>query len=158
MKLEEAIQSTKFDSEVHKATINVLFTAYWLKTHVSKTFKELGITLEQFNVMRILKGKHPEPMCVKDIGSRLVEKSSNVPRIVDRLVLKQYVKRDTSKIDKRETLMQLTEKGLMVLTQASEMVEMANRSYVGINENEARELNELLEKLRKTELVPNHEI
>ena len=97
MKLEDVLKTNKFNDEVHKATLNILYTSYWMRDNVSSTMKEIGITSEQFNILRILKGKHPEAMCVKDIASRMIEKSSNVPRILDRLVAKELVMRTTSK-------------------------------------------------------------
>jgi DNA-binding MarR family transcriptional regulator len=89
VKLEQAIQSNKFKNEMHKASLNILYTAWWLKTQMSKVLKEFGLTHEQYNVLRILKGKYPEQLCVKDISCRMIEKSSNVPRIIDRLVIKK---------------------------------------------------------------------
>jgi hypothetical protein len=77
VKLEQAIQSTKFKNEMHKASLNILYTAWWLKTQMSKVLKEFGLTHEQYNVLRILKGKYPEQLCVKDISCRMIEKSSN---------------------------------------------------------------------------------
>ncbi len=151
MKLEEAIKSSKFRDTRHKATLNIMYTAYWLKAQISSQMKELGLTSEQFNVMRILKGKYPEQMCVKDIGSRMIEKSSNVPRIVDRLVAKKLVKRSTSKEDKRETLIALTDKGLEHLEASNKVMDRVSAEVIGINEKEAELLNELLEKLRKTD-------
>ncbi len=152
MTLEEAIKSTRFKDSRHKATLNILYTSYWLKAHLSSRMKEQGLTSEQFNVMRILKGKYPEQMCVKDIAGRMIEKSSNVPRIIDRLVLKKLVKRSTSKEDKRETLISLTEKGAETLETLSRIVNEINDEVLGINEKEAELLNELLEKLRKIDL------
>jgi DNA-binding MarR family transcriptional regulator len=151
MKLEEALKSTRFHDEAHKAGLNILYTAYWLKSHISTALKETGITSEQFNVLRILKGKHPEQMCVKDIASRMLEKNSNVPRIADRLVIKKLVKRANSKEDKRETIMSLTEKGLQVLEAANKTVEEVNTRVMGLNNDEAKKLNELIEKMRKTD-------
>jgi len=151
MKLEDAIKSTKFSDMRHKATLNLMYTAYWLKTHISDTLKELDLTPEQYNVLRILKGKHPEQMCVKDIGTRIIEKSSNVPRIVDRLVAKKLVKRSTSKEDKRETLIALTEKGIEKLLEANKVNEKMSAEILGITDEEAAVLNELLEKMRKTD-------
>lgn len=148
MKLEEAIKSNKFRDEGHKASLNILYTAWWLKTIFSSSMKELGMTSEQFNVMRILKGKHPEEMCVKDIGSRMIEKSSNVPRIIDRLVDKKLVKRTTSKEDKRETLISLTDKGMKHLAEASKVMDEVGQKTIGLTNDEASRLNELLEKLR----------
>jgi len=151
MKLEDAIKSTKFSDMRHKATLNLMYTAYWLKTHISDTLKELDLTPEQYNVLRILKGKHPEQMCVKDIGTRIIEKSSNVPRIVDRLVAKKLVKRSTSKEDKRETLIALTEKGIEKLLEANKVNDKMSAEILGITDEEAAVLNELLEKMRKTD-------
>jgi DNA-binding MarR family transcriptional regulator len=151
MKLEDAIKSNKFRDEGHKASLNILYTAWWLKTGFSSSLKELGLTSEQFNVMRILKGKHPEEMCVKDIGSRMIEKSSNVPRIIDRLVDKKWVKRSPSKEDKRETLIALTDKGMKQLAEASKTMDEVSQKIIGISNEEALQLNTLLEKLRSSE-------
>ena len=151
MKLEEVLKTNKFNDEVHKATLNILYTSYWMRDNMSAVMKEIGITSEQFNILRILKGKHPEAMCVKDIGSRMIEKSSNVPRILDRLVAKELVMRTTSKEDKRETIISLTDTGLKTLQAANEGLATINKQTIGINNEEATILNQLLEKLRKTD-------
>ncbi len=148
MKLEEAIKSTKFKGERHKAIVNILYTAYWLRNHFSIALKECNITLEQYNVMRILRGKHPEQMCVKDIGSRIVEKSSNVPRIIDRLVAKNLAVRMPSKEDKRETLVSITDQGLELLLQATSIMDNKRDEILGIDDEAAHEVNELLERMR----------
>ena len=148
MKLEEAIKSNRFNDEQHKASVNVLYTAYWLKSHLSAALKEHGLTIEQHNVLRILKGAHPEDMCVKEIGSRIVEKSSNVPRIIDRLVTKKLVKRSQSKEDKRETLIVLTEKGIETIDVARKAIEKATTDVMNLDERESATLNALLEKMR----------
>ncbi|RYZ53722.1 MAG: MarR family transcriptional regulator [Sphingobacteriales bacterium] len=149
MKLQEAIKTEKFRDELHKASLNILYTAYWMRSHLSVVMKNHGITEEQFNVMRILKGKHPSPMCVRDIGSRMLEKSSNVPRIIDRLVAKKLVRRSTSTEDKRETLISLTDMGITHLEEVSKRVDEQSREIMHLPEAEAIQLNELLEKLRK---------
>lgn len=148
MKLEEAIKSNKFVSEKQKAAINVLYTGYWLRSGYSTNLKKEDLTLEQYNVMRILKGKYPEQMCVKDIASRTIEKSSNVPRILDRLVAKKLARRTPSKEDKRETLVSLTEKGIDVLTRANVLTWEVTNGMTALTEDEARTLNDLLEKMR----------
>jgi DNA-binding MarR family transcriptional regulator len=149
MRLEEAIKTTKFSSQKQKAGLNILYTAWWLKTVITGELKKIGLTNEQFNVLRILKGKHPEQMCVRDIGSRMIEPSSNVPRIIDRLVLKQYVERSTSELDKRETVIRLTKEGLNVLETASKKVDTVIRAAIGLEEEEAAQINQLLELLRE---------
>jgi DNA-binding MarR family transcriptional regulator len=151
VKLEQAIQSAKFRNEVQKAGLNILYTAWWLKTAMSKELKEFGLTHEQYNVLRILKGKFPEQMCVKDVACRMIEKNSNVPRIVDRLELKKLVKRSTSSEDKRETVIVLTQAGISILEASTKRINTIFDTMVIMDENEAAELNQLLEKMRITE-------
>jgi DNA-binding MarR family transcriptional regulator len=148
MKLQQAIKTENFKSPQHMASLNILYTAYWFKCHLSESLKEVRLTVEQFNVLRILKGKHPEPMCIKDIAMRMVEKSSNVPRIINRLVAKNFVKRTSSEIDKRETIITLTRTGLKQLEMANQNLDKFHDKLFGITEEEALLLNELLEKFR----------
>ena len=150
MNLEEVLKTTKFRDAKHNATLNILYTAYWLKSHVSVVLKKNDLTLEQYHVLRILKGKYPERMCVKDIGSRMIEKSSNVPRIIERLVKKNIVERTVSTQDKRETLIHITEKGIELLEKTNAIILEIESGLIGVNEEEATELNNILEKLRKT--------
>lgn len=151
MKLEQAIKSNKFQSEVHKATLNILYTAWWLKTVMSKELKEFGITHEQYNVLRILKGKYPEQMCVRDIACRMIEKSSNVPRIIDRLEIKKLVKRSTSALDKRETVITLTQNGIHILESSTALLNPLMEKAMVLKEADAAKLNCLLEQVRTGE-------
>ncbi len=151
MKLEQAIQSTRFKNEVHKAGLNILYTAWWLKTVMSRELKEFGLTHEQYNVLRILKGKHPELICVKDIACRMIEKNSNVPRIIDRLEIKKLVKRATSEADKRETVISLTQSGIAVLEASTQRINTIFDEVMTISESEASSINSLLEKVREKE-------
>jgi len=152
MKLEKAIQSSKFKSEVQKAGLNILYTAWWLKTATSKELKLFGLTHEQYNVLRILKGKHPEQMCVKDIAGRMIEKNSNVPRIIDRLVAKKLVKRSQCCNDGRQTVMELTTQGILILNNSNNKLDTLFENLMSLNNKEAQALNQLLEKLRENEL------
>jgi DNA-binding MarR family transcriptional regulator len=148
VKLEEAIQSTNFASQKQKAGINILYTAWWLKTLVSKELKAFALTHEQYNVLRILKGMYPGQMCIKDIGSRMIEPSSNVPRIIDRLEIKKLVKRANSLADKRETVIILTEAGINILELATLRVNESLNKALSIKEPEATLLNQLLDTMR----------
>lgn len=150
MKLEEALKTTKFESIEHKAILNVMYTAYWYKAQSNALFKTFDLTGEQFNVMRILKGKHPEAMCVKDIASRMIEKSSNVPRIIDRMIAKQFAERKQSEMDRRETMVQLTAKGMARLEEASNALKSLTREIITLSEEDATVLDATLEKMRNT--------
>jgi DNA-binding MarR family transcriptional regulator len=148
MKLEEALKTNKFTNEVHKASLNVMYTAWWLKTLVSQELKNFGLTSEQFNVLRILNGKHPEKLCIKNITCRMIERNSNVPRIIDRLELKKFVKRSNSGADKRETVIELTPAGINILQLATAQVDKVMDSYISLDRKSAEELNSLLENMR----------
>ncbi len=151
MKLEEAIKSVNFKNETHKAGLNILYTAWWLKTSMSRELKDFGLTHEQYNVLRILKGKSPEEMCVKDIAGRMIEKSSNVPRIIDRLVIKKLVKRSTDLTDKRHTVMSLTQAGLTILDLSTKKINGLFDTLIEVGDTDAAKLNELLELVRANE-------
>lgn len=151
MKLEEAIKSSKFRNNKHKAALNILYTAWWLKRLMAKELKEYGLTHEQYNVLRILKGKHPEQICVGEIACRMIEKSSNVPRIIDRLETKKLVKRVTSDADKRETRIVLTQAGINILQHSTDRLNKIMDSSVNISEQKAEALNRVLEEIRQTE-------
>lgn len=140
-----------FKNETHKAGLNILYTAWWLKTLMSKELKTFGLTHEQYNVLRILKGKSPQEMCVKDIACRMIEKSSNVPRIIDRLVIKKLVRRSNDANDKRHTVMSLTEAGLNILELSTQKINQVFEQTILMNEGSAAELNNLLELIRENE-------
>ncbi|MCX6336773.1 MAG: MarR family transcriptional regulator [Bacteroidetes bacterium] len=152
MKLEQAILSTKFKSDTHKAVLNILYSAWWLKTTMSKAIKEYSLTHEQYNVLRILKGKYPEQMCVRDIACRMIEKNSNVPRIIDRLEIKKLVKRTNSLLDKRETVISLTTSGIVMLEAATQSITEIMEGIIDLSATDAKELNVLLEKIRENEI------
>jgi DNA-binding MarR family transcriptional regulator len=149
MKLEQAIQTQSFKDQNQKAMINLMYTSYQVKSWVSTTLKAYGLTTEQFNVLRILKGKHPNQMCVRDVAGRMIERSSNVPRIIDRLEVKKLVKRTTSSQDKRETVITLTQAGINMLQTVNPVIEQRGSEMCGLTNEELVLLNDLLDKYRK---------
>ena len=149
MKLEEAIKSAKFKNEKHKAVLNLLYTSYWLKTNFIAAIKQNNITLEQFNILRILNGKYPNQISVKEAAARMLETNSNVPRIIDRLVLKKLVIRTVSPKDKRSSLISLTDNGLITIRNAIIVIDQLIEKELGTMEDDtATYLNDLLEKTR----------
>lgn len=126
-----------------------MYTAYHVKSRISMVLKDYGLTPEQYNVLRILKGKHPVQMCVKDIAERLIERSSNVPRIVDRLELKKLVKRSQSGIDRRETVITLAQAGINLLEAVNPVLETSHDQISDMSEADIRQLNELLDRYLK---------
>lgn len=147
-KLEQDLQQKKFNNEVVKANINILFTANLIYNQISSYLKPYDLTHEQFNVLRILRGKHPECMCQKDVLSRMVAPKSNLTLILKKLVAKNLVSVVQSPKDKREYEISITELGLNKLGVLDiEMIKF-DHSITNLTESEAIQLNELLDKIR----------
>ena len=147
--LEEALKQPKFDNEILKANINVLFTANWLYNKFSAHIKPHNLTHEQFNVLRILKGSHPRSMCQKDILSRMIAPNSNVTLIVKKLVAKNLIAVLQSETDKREYQINITDQGLELLQTIDTEFKNNENLVSKLSTSEAFHLNALLEKLRE---------
>lgn len=148
MRLEDEIkQKIPFRTAKERAMVNLLFTTNWMVGLQKQTFKPYGITLQQFNVLRILRGQHPEPISTSDIRERMLDRMSDVSRIVDRLVRKELVERKTCKADKRLVDVVITSQGLALLTETDPKIDMQNFA-LGISEEQAEQLNDILDQLR----------
>lgn len=148
MKLEDEIKQKKFKDEYEKLVVNILFTGNWMNLTNAKNLKPLGLTLPQYNVLRILRGQHPKPATVSLIIDRMLDKSSNASRIVDRLLKKNLVVRKICKNDRRSVDVLITGKGLELLKKIDEESKKWNQAYKTLNIEEAKKLNFLLDKIR----------
>lgn len=149
MRIEDEIQQKKFKSEYQKAHINILFTAAWLNQQNQQILKPLGISSQQFNILRILRGMHPQPASIKVLTERMIDKMSNASRLVDKLLAKDLVQRNESGADRRRVDVVITDKGLQILEKASIAVEDSlHQEMAKLSEEEATLLNELLDQLR----------
>jgi DNA-binding MarR family transcriptional regulator len=148
MSLEEAIRQQKFQSEYQKAAVNILFTGSWLYNGHAAFLKKFDITPEQFNVLRILRGSHPRPMMLADITCRMIDKSSNATRLVEKLRVKGLVKREICKSNRRQVDISITHKGLNLLTKIDRESDAWQVTLRNLSKAEAQQLNFLLDKLR----------
>lgn len=148
MSLEHDIQQDKFENEYQKAAVNILFTSSWLHNLNTLRFKPFDITPEQFNVLRILRGSHPKQMMLADITSRMIDKSSNATRLVEKLRQKGFVKREICEGNRRQVDIIITDKGLSLLSKIDKTSEEWLKNLKTITKQEARQLNQLLDKLR----------
>ncbi len=149
MKIEDEIRQKKFLNEYQKAHINILFTAAWLSQRTMKVLKPFGISTQQFNILRILRGTHPEPATIKLLTERMIDKMSNASRLVDKLVQKGLALRTESCLDRRRVDVNITPKGLELLQRASTAVE--NEIHGGVrnlSDAEAAQLSTLLDQMR----------
>lgn len=148
MSIEQDIRQEKFESEFHKAAVNILFTGSWLYHVNSLRLKPHGITPEQYNVLRILRGSHPRAQMLADISCRMIDKSSNATRLVEKLRQKNLVKRDICENNRRQVDIVITPKGLEVLSKIDKESEAWVTMLKNISKAEAQELNRILDKLR----------
>lgn len=148
MKLEEEIKQSKFKNERQKLVLNLMFTSSWLGIRQIKFFRNYDLSPQQFNVMRILRGQYPKPASINLLMDRMLDKTSNASRLVDKLELKQLVERKKCQSDKRKADVLITDKGLLLLETIDREVANFENGMLNIEDDEAKKLNELLDKMR----------
>lgn len=148
MRLEEEIQQKKFRNEYHKLAVNLLYTHGWLLNQQATFFKKNKITPAQFNILRILRGQYPEAASINLLKERMLDKMSDASRLVDRLKIKKLVKREVCPDDRRKVEVVITKSGLQLLEKMSELEEHFDFMLKNLNLNEAKLLNNLLDKMR----------
>lgn len=112
MKLEDEIVQKNFRSEAHKLGVNIIFTFNWVDNFHSCLMKRYGLTSQQFNILRILRGQYPSPANIKLLRERMLDKMSDASRIVEKLRTKGFVERNTNESDRRACDVIITQKGL----------------------------------------------
>lgn len=151
MRIEDEIKQAHFQDEHQKAIINLIYTSGWLQLRQACAFKRFALTSPQFNILRILRGQHPQPATVALLIERMLDKTSNASRIVDRLEEKQLVTRTVCPSNRRAVDIRITPAGLALLDQIEESGVMQAAAHASLTEAEARQLNELLDKMRDTD-------
>lgn len=153
MTIEQAIKQPKFTNEYHKLIVNLLFTASWVDVRHQQFMKSYGITMQQFNVLRILRGQKGNPLSINCLIERMIDKSSNASRIVDKLEQKGYVLRTVCPNDRRQVEVRITEDGIAFIGQLDEPVKSLQQCAEGLTEEEAFLMNNLLDKIRNSEIT-----
>ena len=147
MKLEDEISQPKFKSEYQKAALNIIYTCNWFTSQHSAKLKPHGITQQQYNILRILRGQHPKPASIKLLKERMMDKMSDASRLVEKLRLKGLVERKVNKNDRRNVDVVITQKGLDLLT-SLDYLDDNFKEIIALDNSEVQQLNELLDKLR----------
>ena len=148
MKIEEEIQSTKFEDNFQKAVINLTYTYGWLNNSLRCHFEKHNLTGQQFNVLRILRGQYPNPATVNLIKERMLDKMSDASRIVDRLVQKGLVSRCTNNKDRRAVDIHISDVGLDILSKMDVEFKAKEILQNNLTEEDAGKLSDLLDRLR----------
>ena len=148
MEIGKEIKQAKFKDEYQKMVINVLFTSGWLESKHACSLKPYGISAQQYNILRILRGQHPKPATVNLLIDRMLDKNSNASRLVEKLRLKKLVDRATCEDDRRAVNVIITEKGLELIEEIERQESLIFKELSNLSEKEAEQLNMLLDKLR----------
>ncbi len=148
MKLEEEIQQKSFKSEYHKLAVNILYTHGWLVSHLAESLRPYGLTIQQYNLLRILRGQHPAPATITLLRERMLDKMSDASRLIDRLQAKGLVDRLPSTEDRRKAGVVISERGLDLLREIDDLEADTLSLFSGISEAEARQTNAALDALR----------
>lgn len=148
MRIEEEIRQKKFKSEYIKADINVMFSANWISARQSNMLKPYDISIQQFNILRILRGQHPKPAPLKLLTERMIDRMSNTSRLVEKLKKKGLVTRRVCETNRRQVDISITDKGLALVEEASGLIEGEREKSRNLTSEEVKQLNRLLDKMR----------
>jgi DNA-binding MarR family transcriptional regulator len=147
-KLKQWLKQSKFSNLDQEVALNLFVTSYFLRSKHEEIMNKYGLTMPQYNVLRILKGVYPDghPRC--DIITRMIEPAPDVTRLIDRLLKDKLVERFNSTEDKRLSMTRITEKGIRLLEKANPEIQ-ALGTYISftLSNTEKKELSNLLEKI-----------
>ncbi len=148
MILEQEIKQTKFKSPHQKAVLNLLFTANWIQNKQRELFEPYGITNQQYNILRILRGQHPNQISGAEIKNRMLDKNSDVSRLLDRLIAKNLVVKTQCPEDKRASNVSINNSGLELLQNLDTEINNLDQQLIALSKEEALQLSSLLDKCR----------
>lgn len=145
--LDKELQS-RFENEQQKAMLNVLFTANWLRALQVSLFKPYGISPQQYNILRILRGAKGR-MKMQDVKDRMIDRAPNATRLADKLIAKGLVERERCDEDRRVIFARISEKGLELLTRIDEANRTDGQPYLtGLSREDAAAINRILDGWR----------
>lgn len=148
MGIEKDINQSKFRTDYQKAVVNLIYTSNWLDEKLKEIFERDHVTLQQYNILRILRGAG-KPISTLQIRQRMLDKMSDTSRIVDRLVIKGLVKKKISATDKRLVDVSITAKGNNLLAKMDAYEDEMDSILGALSREETKLLNVLLDKIRE---------
>ncbi len=148
MTLEKDISQRNFRNLNQKSMVNLIYTYHWVVEKIKDLLSAEDITLQQYNILRILRGSFPAPLSTLQIRDRMLDKMSDTSRIVDRLVVKGLVQKNTSKTDKRLVDVIITDEGRELLSTLDLHNDQLDNIVTSLSEDEMNTFNNLLDKLR----------
>lgn len=149
--IADAIHQDRFESPAHRVLINLLYSAGWAKSLSTAALKPFGLTWQQFNCLRILRGQHGVAVSLRLIADRMLDPQSNASRIVDKLEAKELVSRRPCPHDRRQVRIALTDAGRDLVERASAEMRRGHEAIGGdLDAEELDQLSALLDRFRET--------
>jgi DNA-binding MarR family transcriptional regulator len=148
MSQEEIIKDHSSDDNCLKAVAEIRYTHGWLNNHMNDEFDQFDVTVQQFNVLRILRDEYPNSQTINMLKERMVDKMPDLSRIVDRLLAKNMVSRCTNGKDRRAVDIRISDSGLKLLSLIDSKLKTSDLIKENLSEDELRQLCRLLHKLR----------
>jgi DNA-binding MarR family transcriptional regulator len=151
MKLETELKSSKPMAARQRAVLNILFTASWLDCLITRRLRPFGLTSPQYNILRILRGSQPKGLSVLDIKSRMIDRSSNVSRLVEKLRMAGFVERVPHGEDRRMVVVSISEAGQKALEdiEREQFMDGQVEAAGQMSEAELFQLADLLDRFRE---------
>lgn len=156
MKIEEEIKQSKFNSPKEKALVNIIFTANAVEDAFRKSLKEHEISLPQYNVLRILKGRKDGYATCGDLKEVMLDKNPDVTRLCDKLVSKKLIVRTNNKSNRRQILLKISERGLKTLEEINPHFLSVNELLKDIPDESLQQLSDTLDMIRSSLNVLKH--
>ena len=150
MGISEDLKQSKFPSEAAKAVVNAIYTGNWIVQKQQELLKPFGLTVQQYNVLRILRGQQGNPMTVLAITERMLDKMSNASRLVDKLFAKKLVSRVQCEKDRRAVDVYILPAGSALINQIEVHLDEFRKEISQLGEENLKQLNELLDQFRSS--------
>ena len=152
MRIEDEIKS-KFKNDYHKLVVNIHLTSARIGEQMQKEMKKYDLTMTQYNVLRILRGQNQKAVSIGLIKERMIERNSDVSRIIDRLMKKKLIERTENKHDRRQKDVRISNKGLGILAEIDDFENLIMVKLGHLSQEEVIALNDLLDKARSGKKV-----
>lgn len=149
MGIEKEISYHQFKSEYEKILVNIYYTNNWLFEKYEQTLSKYNLTAQQFNVLKILFASYPKPIMISNIKERMMDKNSDITRIVDRLLSKNLISRRRDQSNRRKVIVKLNVIGYHLMVKMNKEVEVFENLVTHLSPKEAIMLNKLLDKVRE---------
>lgn len=148
MKLEDEIKQRKFATPAQKALVNILFTSNWVNYQFRELFKNYDLTQQQYNVLRILRGRYPNSANPSEIKDVMLDKNPDLTRLCDRMCAGGWISREIDENNRRKMNIKITAKGLKLLERIDPEIVSFEASHQGLTDEEYEQLSDLLDKFR----------